>query len=155
MFGLFSSLDMEVKAPKAIEPSASSLAVVVNLASPKPTIVEQLIVHLRADPLKKHALNRNFEYLGEARTPGPLNLKPNERQKLEFNLQLDFDKLNKLDIPPENLAVASEELKAVAALSQPANYKYNVEVLYKLEGKNWRMYLEPIRLIGENDVRTG
>jgi hypothetical protein len=120
-------LTCEIKVPGNFETTSIDLRVQLTLASPVVATIEKLTVRLRADAAKHGG---SSHYLGETALPRAITLAPNKPGSLEFSLPVDFGPIDDFDIPPENLAVASAELKAAAAANRTENYKYSVEVAY-------------------------
>lgn len=157
MFSLFKprpNLRVSIKAPASFETSALNLPVALLLSSPTQQKITKLSVKLRADPAK-HATNSSYSYIGEAVLAQELVVVPNKPEQQDFNLSLDFSPIDNFDIPPENLAVASEEMKAAAAANRTTNYKYSIEVNYKTDTAEEQTIGQTIRLIQQNEVRAG
>lgn len=154
-FGTKKNLKIEIKPHGNFETTSLQLKVQLTLASPVQTTIEKLTVKLRADATKRHGNQASYQYLGEASLPRAITLAPSKSGSLEFAVPVDFGPIDDFDIPPENLAVASPELKAAAAANRTSNYKYSVEVSYKAENSPEQTINQPVRLIQPNEVRAG
>lgn len=122
-----------------------------------PQKITNLIVRLRADSTKKRREpgSKAYQYLGEEIHNGDVLVDPAKPTELYFSLQLDFSPIDSFEIPPENMAVASEELKAAAAANRTSNYTYSVEVTYKVNNSPEQVASQPIKLVQPDQVRVG
>lgn len=162
LFNLFKSkpsgLAIEIKSPASFETTSLELNVTLVLASPTQLAVEKLAVRLRGDitSRKKFPGASPTQHLGEAiYSEGELVLAPAKPETVELKIPLDFSAIDSFEIPPENLSVASEEMKAAAAVNRTTNYNYFVEVTAKVKDGKELVQQKPIRLNQLDQVRTG
>ena len=161
MFSLFkkkvSPLSINVKAPVSVSVEDLSMPVELTFSCPQAATVNSLVIRLRGDLLnRKQAPNAApFQYLGELTYNKPVKMAPLKPEQLTVNLPLDFSARTIYEIPPENLSMASDAMKAAAATSQNVSYSYNVEVIAKTEGSDAETIVrQPIQLIDPESVRA-
>lgn len=144
-----------IKAPDNFETTAIKLDIQVFFASTTLQKIEKLTIRLRADPIKRRGQAVSFKYLGEATLSGELVATPEKAAEAGFEIPLDFSPIDSFEIPPENLAVASAEVKAAAAANRTSNYKYFIEVSYKTDSSAEQVLRQPIKLVQPGEIRTG
>lgn len=152
-----SDFNIEIKTPVNFETNAVKLPVRVIFSAKTPQKVTSLTVRLRADSTKKKRdpSAKAYQYLGEAVQPQELIIDPAKPTTLMFELPLDFSPIDSFEIPPENLAVASAEMKAAAAANRTSNYRYSVEASYKNASGQEQVASQPIKLVQPNEARIG
>lgn len=150
-------LTIEIKTPVNFETNSFKLPVRVIFASKTPQKIISLVVRLRADSTKKKRDPgaKAYQYLGEAVQPQELLVDPAKSTEAYFELPFDFSPIDSFEIPPENLAVASAEMKAAAASNRTVNYRYSIEVTYKTENGHEQVASQPIKLVQPDEVRIG
>lgn len=146
-----------IKTPESFDVNALNLPVRVILAASTPQKITNLVVRLRADSTKKKQgqASKTYQYLGEAVHDKEAIVDPAKPMELYFSLQLDFSPIDSFEIPPENMAVASEELKAAAAANRTSNYTYSVEVTYKVDKGPEQVASQSIKLVQPDQVHVG
>lgn len=152
-----SSLTITIKSPASVTTEDLAIDLELTFLSPTATTVDNLQVRLRGDLVdrKQAPSAAPYHYLGETVYPQPIKMAPNKPEDITIKLPLDFSTLESYEIPPENLAVASEEMRAAAAAAKSATYSYTIEVVAKTAGSDTETASRtPIQLIDPNTVRS-
>lgn len=149
------SLTITIKSPDYFETTSTHFALQVFLNSVTAEKVVSVGAKLKAIALKGKSNNQDESSLGEAISTDPFVVDFNKTSELGFDLPVDFSPIDSFEIPPENLAVASAEMKAAAATNRTLNYNYTVEIVVKTaEGKEV-IASKSLRLVQPNEIRAG
>jgi hypothetical protein len=149
-------LTVGVKVPGSVSIEDLSLGVELTFASTGANTISGLIIRLRGDLVdRKQAPGAPPSHvLGELITGEDIKLAPNKPEQHSFKLPLDFSPLNSYEIPPENMTIASDAMKAAAEASKSAVYSFTVVITAKSSDDNEIIKRVPIQVIDPNSIRT-
>ncbi|HVS58987.1 MAG TPA: hypothetical protein VHD60_04630, partial [Candidatus Saccharimonadales bacterium] len=113
MFKKKNPLTLTLKTPDSVSTEDISLEAELMFVCTGAATIQSVMLRLRGDLVdrKKAPSAAPYHYLGEITATPDLKMAPNQPEKIALRLPLDFSGLNAYEIPPENLAVASEEMK--------------------------------------------
>lgn len=150
------TLTITVKAPADLSTEALGATLELTFLSPETTVIPSVVVRLRGDLTnRKQAPSAPaYLYFGEAQYGEEIKMAPNQPEKVSVYLPLDFSSLNSYEIPPENMALASQEMQDAAAALGKAVYAYSIEVTAKTDTGATTETRTPITLIDPHGIRT-
>jgi len=148
---------LSIKSPNSITTDDISLPIELTLTCPKACSVSNLTAKLRADLVDRQQSPSAAAYtaLGEVTAPEEIKMSAAKPETIQLHIPLDFSMLDAYEIPPENMSAASEEMKAAAAATKSAVYKYSIEVLAKVIDTNHQIRATAvIELIDPHSIRA-
>jgi hypothetical protein len=150
-------LQVAISAPDTVNEDNVFLDIAVTLQSQTSTLKPTVKARLRADLTNKKKARGAAEYylLGEAEYGAQISVVPDQPEKVELKIPLDFSPMALFDIPVANMALASPEMQAAMTEAQEIGhlYEFSVEVLTKVEDREFAVR-KPIELIRPDSTRV-
>jgi hypothetical protein len=150
-------LQIAISAPDTVNEDNVFLDIAVTLQSQTSTIKPTIKARLRADLTNKKKARGAAEYylLGEAEYGAQISVVPDQTEKIEIKIPLDFSPMALFDIPVANMALASPEMQAAMTEAQEIGhlYAFSIEVITKTDDHEFATR-KPIELIRPDSTRV-